>query len=141
MLSRLLATLAVLFWIVPANAGEVSGADAKEFQRIISEQIAAFNADDGAAAFAHASPMIRQMFATQEAFMTMVKQGYAPVYRQRSYSFGETAERIQGLPTQEVTILDAKGRSWVAVYTLQKQPDGSWKINGCSLVEVPAVDA
>ena len=26
------------------------------------------------------------------------------------------------------------GKSWVALYTLQRQPDGTWKIDGCVLL-------
>jgi hypothetical protein len=142
MFARLLSAFVLLLWLAPAaQAGEVSQTDAQEFQRIIAGQIAALNADDGQAAFSHASPMIQRMFQTTDNFMAMVKNGYQPVYRQKSYTFREAAERIAGLPTQEVTILDANGKTWTAVYTMQKQPDGAWKINGCTLVEVPGADA
>ena len=33
------------------------------------------------------------------------------------------------------------GPVWTALYTMQKQPDGSWKISACVLVEVPGADA
>lgn len=142
MLTRLITAFCLVLCLAwPARAGEVSEVDAAAFARIIDGQIKAFNADDTAAAYAHAAPLIHQMFPDPEAFMAMVRQGYTPVYRQRSYAFGKAREDTPGLPIQEVKILDANGKSWIAVYTFQKQPDGSWKINGCSLKEVPGADA
>ena len=70
--------------------------------------------------------------------MSMVRQGYQPVYRQKSFTFGEITDN-DGRLIQHVTIVDANGKLWTALYTMQKQPDGTWKISGCALVEVPAV--
>ena len=36
---------------------------------------------------------------------------------------------------QKVFLVGPDGKSYVAVYSLQRQPDGSWRINGCTLVE------
>lgn len=135
---RLLAILCILFSLaVPSLADDT---DSAEFQRIIASQIAAFNADDGAAAFTHAAPLIQNMFGGPDAFMAMVKKGYAPVYRQQSYAFEAVTDEMAGRPTQRVKILDARGKTWIALYAFEKQPDGAWKIAGCTLVEVPGAD-
>ena len=138
MLTRLLAALCIILGLaLPAVADE---AETAEFQRIIASQIAAFNADDGAAAFTHAAPLIQNMFGNPDAFMAMVKKGYQPVYRQQSYSFEAATGEMAGRPAQRVRILDARGKSWIALYAFEKQPDGTWKIAGCTLLEVPGAD-
>jgi hypothetical protein len=128
--------------IAPVNAGaqSVSDADAAEFRRIIASQIAAFNADDGPAAYAFAAPLIRQIFPTPDVFMSMVRKGYQPVYRQKSYAFSKVATDNAGRPNQYVTIVDMNGKTWTAVYSMERQPDGSWKISGCMLIEAPGAD-
>lgn len=126
---------------LPLSAQGVTDAEATEFQRIITSQLNAFNADDGAAAYAFAAPSIRRLFPSPEIFLSMVKRGYPPVYRQRSYSFGRIGNEMGGRPTQHVTIIDANGKAWTALYAMERQPDGAWKISACSLVEAPAADA
>lgn len=119
--------------LVLAGWARSAAADQTEFQRIISEQIAAFRADDGATAFSFASPGIRQKFAHPEVFMQMVRSGYAPVYRPRSFTFGPVTEEM-GRPTQRVRIVDAEGQVWTALYAFEQQADGSWLISGVMLV-------
>jgi len=113
---------------------EVSDADRAEIRTIIENQIAAFQRDDGETAYSYASPTIHGLFPTVDRFMAMVRGGYQPVYRPRSVVFGEVVETAGG-PEQRVYLTGPDGRSWVAIYALQRQPDGTWKINGCTLVE------
>jgi Domain of unknown function (DUF4864) len=115
--------------------------DTEEFQRLISEQIAAFNADDGAKAYSYAAPIIQRIFPSPGQFMDMVKRGYQPVYRQRSFRFAETKTDPAGRPAQAVTIVDVNGKTWTALYTFERQPDGTWKISGCTLLEALGADA
>ncbi len=72
--------------------------------------------------------------------MAMVRQGYQPVYRPRSYSFG-ALQATGGEMMQAVDIVDADGALWTAVYTLAQQADGTWRITSCSLVKKPSVGA
>ena len=114
----------------------VTEADRAAVQSTIEQQLSAFLADDAATAYSFAAPNIKQMFPTQEMFMNLVRQGYPPVYRSRSHTFRELKETASGLE-QVVDIVDANGQFWTARYTLQRQPDGSWKITGCSLLKKP----
>ena len=139
---RLLAMFLMMFLSISgARADGPGGTDSQTFQRIISEQIAAFRADDGARAYSYAAPMIRQMFPTPENFMAMVKQGYPMVYRPRSFSFGQAGPDSTGRPTQRVDIVGPDGQNYEAVYTMEQQPDGVWRINGCYLVKKPGLSA
>ena len=136
---RLLAMI-VLFSL-PVQAAELSAQDKSSFQSVISDQIAAFQADDGARAYGFASPTIQSIFPNHYLFMDMVKRGYQPVYRPQSFAFGEAGINGSGSPFQKVTIVGPDGFTYEALYTMEQQPDGSWKINGCSLVRAPDMGA
>jgi hypothetical protein len=136
-----LCLLALLATPLSLSAQTVTDAEAQEFQHIITSQLNAFNADDGAGAYAFAAPMIQRMFPTPQFFMSMVQKGYPPIYRRKSYAFGRIGNEMGGAPTQHVTIIDQNGKAWTALYAMERQPDGSWKIVGCQLVEAPAADA
>ena len=66
--------------------------------------------------------------------MAMVRNSYAPVYRHKSFEFGE-ARVSAGKIAQQVHIIDADGIPWEALYTLELEPDGSVKISGCVLLK------
>jgi uncharacterized protein DUF4864 len=65
----------------------------------------------------------------------MVQRSYAPVYRHKSFEFGQ-ARAADGKVAQQVRIVDADGVPWEALYTLEVEPDGSLKISGCVLIRV-----
>ena len=60
---------------------------------------------------------------------------YAVVYRPASVAFGEV-RIIDGQPTQMVVFTDAEAQRWLALYPMQRQGDGSWKIDGCIIERV-----
>ena len=119
-------------WGTFASA-QMADADRDAIRGTIESQIGAFQQDDGPAAYSYASPMIRQLFPSVDIFMEMVRTGYQPVYRPRSVTFGEIVETPRG-PEQRVFLTGPDGTNWVAIYTLERQPDGTWKISGCRLV-------
>jgi hypothetical protein len=141
MLRALLVLLALLIAPMTSRAEDVTAADTAAIQSVIAQQIEDFRADDGAGAFSFASPTIRQVFATPENFMSMVQRSYAPVYRPRHLSFGRIEADAPGGPAQHVIIVGPDGKTYDAVYSMQRQPDGTWKINGCALVELPGLAA
>jgi hypothetical protein len=114
----------------PARAGD----DVAAAQTVIRAQVDAFGRDDAATAYSYAAPAIRSMFPQADIFIGMVKQKYTPVYRHRSFEFGE-AQVSDGKIAQRVHIIDADGEAWEALYTLEQQPDGSVKITGCVLLK------
>jgi hypothetical protein len=101
-------------------------------QTVIRSQERAMINDDAAAAYSYAGPPITSMYREPDIFMWMVRRGYAPVYRHQSFEFG-TGRILGDQITQEVHIIDAEGVAWEALYTLEQQSDGSWKIIGCVL--------
>jgi hypothetical protein len=115
---------------VPARAAD----DVAAAQGIIRSQVEALGRDDAATAYSYAAPAIQEIFPQADFFMAMVRGSYAPVYRHKSFEFGE-ARVSDGRIAQRVHIVDADGVPWEALYTLERQPDGSLKITGCSLLK------
>ena len=120
--------------LLPQRAGAeaVVAADAKAVRAVVETQLAAFAADDAQRAFAQASPSIQQMFGDPELFLTMVRTGYPVVYRPASVRFLAPVW-VEGTLLQGVHMTDAVGALWVAVYQLERQPDKSWRIAGCTV--------
>lgn len=114
---------------------EITDRDRREIRSVIERQLEAFQRDDAVSAFAFASSVIQAKFGTPEQFMQMVKVGYPAVYRPRSVVF-EDVVIVQSIPTQPVLLLSPNGTPVRAVYMMEKYPDGSWRIDGCYLVDV-----
>ena len=128
-IAALLVAVSLIFSSAAAHADDVGIA-----QGVIRAQEQAFARDDAAAAYSHAAPAIKEIFPAPDVFMSMVQNGYAPVYRHKSFEFGDS--KIEGgWIAQRVHIVDANGDAWVALYTLEQQADGSYKITGCSLLK------
>ena len=129
MRARFLLAILLISLAAPARAAD----DVAAARRVIRSQVEAFSRDDAAAAYSHAAPAIREIFPQADIFMSMVRNSYAPIYRHKSFDFGET--RVSdGTIAQRVHIVDADGIPWEALYTLELQPDGSVKITGCVLL-------
>jgi hypothetical protein len=127
---RAIILLVFLFGLAsPALADDIAAA-----QSVIRAQEQAFGRGDAAAAYSHAAPDIKQLFPQADIFLQMVHQAYPPVYRHRSFEFGE-ARADGGRIAQRVHIVDDNGEAWEAMYTLEQQSDGSLKITGCSLLK------
>jgi len=128
-------TILLLAALVPgmAPAAEPSSADRGALKQIVQGQLDAFQRDDGAAAYGYAAPGIQRMFPSPDLFLGMVRQAYPPIYRPRSVAYGEIADTPIGL-LQKVYVTGPDGSNWIAVYRFERQPDGSWKIAGCTLV-------
>jgi hypothetical protein len=132
---RWLVALVLLLLVLPAMAQqqELTAADHTAIRTVIERQLEAFRHNDATVAFAFASPAIQAKFGTPEQFMSMVQTAYPSVYRPRHVAFKEL-RLVDGVPTQEVLLIGPDGVPMLALYMLQKQPDGAWKIDGCYLL-------
>ena len=128
-IAALLVGFSVAFSPMSARADDVAAA-----QGVIRAQEQAFIRDDSAAAYSYAAPTIREIFPAPDIFMSMVQSGYAPVYRHKSFEFGDSKSEGNWI-AQRVHIVDANGEAWEALYTLERQADGSLKITSCSLLK------
>ena len=141
MLRRICLALLLLFPVTaPARSAETA-TPSTPAQQIIADQLAAMSRDDGAAAYAFASPEVQAKFPTPEVFMGMVRQGYAPVYKPRSYAFAAGEAMGDGTVRQEVELVATDGTAWTAEYFLRAGPDGTLKIIACRLSKKAEVGA
>jgi hypothetical protein len=143
--SAVLAALAVALALggaSPLDAAGVAPAAAAEatlpapawtaIRRVIDEQLTALKAGDGTKAFSFAAPAIRDQFATPENFLRMVRSSYAPLLAARYKEFLPGAV-IEGSVIQPLRLIAADNTVLVALYTMERQDDGSWKITSCLL--------
>ncbi len=119
-------------WTGARGAGELSAADQAAVRGVIEAQLQAFQRGDGVDAFSHASPTIRRKFQTAKSFVAMVRSGYPAVYRPRSVEFLEAVVE-RGSPLQVMRFEGPDGAIMMALYFMEQQPDGSWRINGVHL--------
>ena len=115
----------------------VPDADRQAIVAVIQSQLDAFQRDDHTAAFSHASPQLQQQFGTAQNFIAMVKAGYMAVYRPRSYEFLD-ARREGQITAQAVHFVGPDGQGVIALYSMRRQTDGSWRIAAVHLL--PAND-
>ncbi len=104
--------------------------DADDIRSVIEAQIEGFRRDDGEARCSFSVPAIKEMFPTVDAFMGMVRRGYQPVYRPKSFVFGPLKQDGRAF-IQQLRIVGPDDRDWAAVYTPERQPDGDLRVTGC----------
>lgn len=113
---------------------DVTATDRRAIRTTIEEQLLALQQDNADRAFSFASPEIQAKFGTSVNFLHMVRVAYPAVYRPRSTLFGNLVS-VQGSPAQEVILLSPDGELVKALYLMEKQPDGAWRIGGCFFVK------
>ena len=135
MLRLFLLPLFLLVASAVAIGAEVSSKDATAIRAVITEQLDAFARDDAARAFSLATSGIRARFGTAEAFLGMVRADYPVVYRPKKVEF-EKPVVLEGEIIQPVKLIDADGNAWLALYPMQRQRNGAWRIDGCQLARL-----
>ena len=120
--------------VVAAKPLRLSSGDWRAVQVVIAKQMDAFRLDDGDGAFSLASPSVRQVFESADNFMEMVRTEYGAVYRPRNYRFLKPAI-LDGEPVQPVEVIALDGAISIAVFSMERQPNRSWRISGCHLLE------
>ena len=133
---RVFVTILVMLFSLSTPSFSASEDDIKQ---VIRSQIEAFQNDDLEGAFGYAHQNIQQIFKTAENFGRMVERGYPMIYRPKSYAFEELREVAGGL-YQNLIIIDASGRSYIAEYHMEETGEG-WRIRGVQLFKTQAIGA
>ncbi len=97
---------------------------------MVTAQRDALVAGDGERAFAFATPALRRQYGSAEAFMRMVRSGYQALVDARYVELLEGAV-IDGSTIQPLRLVMPDGAVLVALYTMERQRDGGWRIAGC----------
>lgn len=118
------------------RAASLSSGERASIRSVVEQQLAAFQADDATRAFGFASPDIQRMFQSPDRFMAMVRQGYRPVYRAREVRFLDLIDLGDQL-AQRVLLVGPDGQVVTAYYAMERQADGTWRIDGCVLEQAP----
>jgi hypothetical protein len=128
------ALLVALQTGLQAAEGRVTAADLAEIRAVIHRQIDALRRDDASGAFALASPGVQDSFGTAERFLDVMRMAYGAVYRPAQLQFLDLM--VMGNEVvQQLQVTDRAGGVWVAYFSMQRQRDGSWRTNGCHLVQ------
>lgn len=128
---RAMALAALFACMSLAKAQDAPAADDwTQIRRVIAEQRDALVGNDGPRAFSYAAPGIRQHFGDVATFMRMVRQSYSALIDARYVEFLEGAV-IGGDVVQPLRLVMNDGIVWVAIYGMQRQRDGSWRIASC----------
>lgn len=115
-----------------AATAQMRASDWKSIKQVISAQRAALIAGDGDKAFGYATPPLRAQFGDADTFMAMVHLGYPALLTARYTEFLEGAV-IDGLIIQPLRLVDTDNSVRVALYTMEKQKNGAWRISGCRI--------
>lgn len=117
-----------------SHAAPLSESDIEAVQRTIATQLAAFAQDDAEGAFETATPAVREAMGTSTRFLALVRGAYPMVYRPSAVKFHKPSQQ-EARVLQLVEIKDGNAKSWLALFALERQPDASWRISGCSVSE------
>ena len=116
----------------PPGSETLVAAEWEAIKEVIGDQRAALMAGDATRAFSHAAPGIRAQFRTPENFLAMVRAEYDALLSARYAEFLEGAV-LDGTVIQPLRLIATDNTVRVALYTMERQSDGRWKIAGCVL--------
>jgi len=139
MIRTLIAAALLLALPAAASAQTAESLSADErtaIRQVIEKQLGAFQRDAADEAFSYASPTIQRKFGDPATFLQMVRTGYPQIYRPRSYAF-EGMRTVRGLPAQEVFFIGPSGTGTLALYIMERQPSGVWRIDGVRITRSP----
>jgi Domain of unknown function (DUF4864) len=129
-------------WAVSlARSGESDGpggglppraADWSAIKKVIAEQRSALKSGNAAKAFSFATPAIRDQFGDAAAFIDMVRALYSALLTARYVEFLDGAV-VDGAVIQPLRLIDADHTVRVALYIMERQPHGTWRISGCRI--------
>jgi hypothetical protein len=120
---------------LPAAIG-LTRAEQAAMRLLIEAQIAAMRAGDWPGAFALASPDLQAQYGTPAALRDDVTAHYAPLPAVASAEFIDIVT-FHELPTYRVTLTDGEASTTMAYYLVRRLDDGSLRIAGCVLMQVP----
>ena len=127
------AAFAMLMLVAQAHAAPLTAADEKSVRATVQGQLSALAKDDARKAFSFAAPNVREAVGTAPRFLAMVRQNYPAIYRPASTAFLKPEGQGDAV-IQRVQMQDADDNAWLAIYSLQRQKDKTWRITGCKVV-------
>jgi len=135
LLATLLAGIALVTSTLPEGAAPsghsaLQPAEWTAIQDVIGDQLQALKAGDGTKALAYSVPGLRRQFRSPEVFMRMVRDGYGALLTARTSTFLKGAV-VDGITVQPLQLVLPDNSVVVALYRMEKQKDGAWRIAAC----------
>ena len=137
-MASLLAIIAMPFSTVRSIAAPLPPDDVAMIQEAIRGQLHALSEDDADSAFELTSPSIRSQMGSPENFLRLIKEEYGPIYRHLVVIFS-APQALGDAIIQIVRLTDRESRVWLAIYNMQRDMTGNWKIDGCQLLQTSVV--
>jgi hypothetical protein len=126
----------------PAATVNVETTEVEKIRDVIAAQLVAFQRDDAQEAFELASPGIREKLGSADRFMAMVREQYLPVYRAKKVLFREPFDMGGDRGVMQPAVVTGPDDVPVyAVYTVEQQQGGAWRISGCLLYPIVTEEA
>ena len=127
-------SLTVAMMLVALVAPVVAQGEAP-WQAVVTGQIEAFRAADGATALSFAGQGFRTQFEGQpEAFYAaIIASGYQAIVDSRSHSFGEFNKVSDTAVLQVVKFVGPDQGLYEALYQLADEPGQGWRVQGVAL--------
>jgi len=135
-----LAMILLAFGSPASGQDGMATGDQTAIQGVITRQLQAFSRDDADGAFGFASRSIQDQFGDPPRFLEMVRRAYPTVHRSRSAEFTEL-KLTEGGVVQQVELVGPNGEAELALYSMERDSAGLWKISGCVLVRSARVAA
>ena len=103
--------------------------------RTIRAQLNAFKARRFDLAYIHASESIQSRFPDKHSFRRMIENGYKVLLDPISIRFDGLDSRFQSA-VYRIKLISHDGQHWLALYPMIVTKKGTWKINGCRLLQL-----
>jgi hypothetical protein len=130
-------SLLMTFATMPAPAAPMSD----EWQAVITGQVEAFHAQDGAAALGFAGSGFKIRFEDPSMFMQAIRQwGYSAIVDSSSHSFGAYQLIDPDHVLQLVSFTGPDQVIYQAMYQLVREPEG-WRIAGVQMMKTGGMGA
>lgn len=130
----IMAAVAFLgFGPVTHGACATTETDTAAIHQVIESQLKALQKGDGAKAFDFSTPALKARFRDPTAFVRMVRRNYRAIYRSNQISFGKLDD-VAGLKIQHVVLVDTDDNAHVALFVMEHENDGKWRVAGCFLL-------
>ena len=114
----------------PPGHAALPPAEWSAIKEVIGGQLLALKAGDGSKAMTYSVPGIRRQFRSPEGFMRMVRDGYGALLTARTSTFLKGAV-VDGIKVQPLQLVLPDNSVVVALYRMEKQKDGAWRIAAC----------
>jgi hypothetical protein len=128
------AILVCAVMLLGLAAPAVAQVDKVPWQAVVTGQIEAFRAGDGAAALKLAGAGFKEQFRDPDIFLAaVVASGYGPIVESRSHSFGEFTKLSDTAVMQVVRFVGSDQGLYEALYQMVDEPDTGWRVQGVAL--------